>query len=130
MSRAPLPVVTLRNDSRCASRPYWRILVDGVIVGEGANTAEARACAEELAVKPEAAAWLRDTCAAEDLEAPPTTPGSEQATVPAERPEGGAASRAPTRGRSAHALGRGGKRSPGGEALAGRSGKHTSRRRR
>jgi hypothetical protein len=56
----------LRNDSRCACCRYWRILVDGVIVGETRNTAEARACAEELAVKPAVAAWLRDTCAAED----------------------------------------------------------------
>jgi hypothetical protein len=86
MSRAPLPVVTLRNDSRCTCRPYWRILVDGVIVGETANTVEARASAEELAVKPAAAAWLRDTCAAEEPEAPQTTPGSEQEILPVERP--------------------------------------------
>jgi hypothetical protein len=66
VSRAPFPVVTLRNDSRCACCRYWRILVDGVIVGQTADTAEARACAEELAVKPAAAAQLRDTCAAED----------------------------------------------------------------
>jgi len=67
MSRAAFPVVTLRNDSRCSCCRYWRILVDGAIVGETANTAEARASAEELAVKPAAAAYLRDTCAAEEI---------------------------------------------------------------
>jgi hypothetical protein len=36
-------------------------------VGETANTVEARACAEELAVKPAAAAHLRETCAAEEI---------------------------------------------------------------
>lgn len=65
MSRAPFPVVTLRNDSRCTCCRYWRILIDGVIVGETANTAGARACAEELAVKPLAASQLRDACAGE-----------------------------------------------------------------
>jgi hypothetical protein len=63
---ARFPVVTLRNDSRCACWPYWRILVDSVIVGETASTTEARASAEELAVKPATATYLRDTCAAED----------------------------------------------------------------
>lgn len=61
MSRAPFPVVTLRNDSRCAYCRCWRILLDGVIVGETADTAEVRACAEELAVKPAAAAQPRST---------------------------------------------------------------------
>jgi hypothetical protein len=67
MSRAAFPVVTLRNDSRCTCCRYWRILVDGVIVGQTANTAEARACAEELAVRPAAAAQLRDSCAADEI---------------------------------------------------------------
>ncbi|HVR12097.1 MAG TPA: hypothetical protein VMW75_28915 [Thermoanaerobaculia bacterium] len=67
MNRAAFPVVTLRNDSRCTCCRYWRILVDGVIVGETTDTAQARACAEELAVKPAAAVHLRDSCAAEDL---------------------------------------------------------------
>jgi hypothetical protein len=67
MIPTPFPVVTLRNDSRCRCCRYWRILVDRVIVGETANTTEARTCAEELAVKPAAAAQLRDSCAADDL---------------------------------------------------------------
>jgi hypothetical protein len=66
VSRASFPVVRLRNDSRCTCCRYWRILVDGVVVGETANTAAARACAEELAVKPAAAAHLRDICTAEE----------------------------------------------------------------